>query len=143
MPNVDVELPATIGEYVSLQRDAFTGQAALVMAFRVARPRFLLGGALDGPPEVWLQVLTVRGEERWLLEQEVTGFGVPIKLTITLPFTGGDAVRVAPTQEPGEVRSWTVTGRRLETRLVYRVHLEGAPADAEVEVDAALLHPRS
>ncbi len=142
MPNVGVQLPASIGEYVSLQRDAFTGRAALVLAFRVVRPRFLLGGALDGDLEVWLQVLTVNGDGRWLRAREVLGFGAPIELTITLPFTGGDAVLVAPTQEVGEVRGWQVVGRRLETSVLYRVHLEGTPADAEVEVNAALLKPR-
>ena len=125
MLTIEVLLPAAIGEYVLIDDEAFTGQAALVVAWRVARHRFLLGGVLDPAPELSLLVMTTHGEEHWLYQDEVTGFGVPIELTITLPFAGGDAVLVAPTQEPGEVRSWEVICRLLGTQLSYRVYLDG------------------
>jgi hypothetical protein len=142
MPNVEVQLPASIGENVLLRMDAFAGQAALVMAFRVVRPRFLVGGSLDGALEVSLQVITEQGEELWLRDHEVMGFGGPSVVMFFLPFTGGDHVRVAPSGSPGEIRSWEVIGLRLETVVMYRVHLDGTPTEHEVEVDAVFLEPR-
>lgn len=142
MPNVEISLPARIGEYVFPRMDAFGSQAALVMAFRVVRPRFVLGGLRDNALEVSLQVMTVQGEELWVYQDEVTGFGAPAMVTIFLPFLAGDAVLVAPTHVPGMIRSWVATGRRLETSVRYRVHLTGTPNEHEVEVNTHDLEPR-
>jgi len=66
VPNIEVQLPARIGEPAII-----AGQAALVIAWRLVRSRFLLGGSLDRAPQLSLQVLTEQGEELWLEHPEV------------------------------------------------------------------------
>lgn len=142
MPYVEIPLPARIGEHVLIHSETLTGQAALVVAWRAARHRFALGGRLDPAPEITLLVLTAQGDEHWLYTNEVMSFGAPTALSFFLPFLAGDEVLVAPTWVPGEVRSWTVTTWRLETRMVYGVHLDGTSADDVIPVEATSLKPR-
>jgi len=139
---VDEQLPADIGERVSLRTAACAGQDVLVVAWRVVPPRFLLGGSLDGVLQVSLQVVTAQGDDMWVDVADVTGRGAPVVVSLVLPFTAGDAVLVAPTWVPGEVRSWAVTGRRLETVVRYHVHLDGTPTGHEMEVNAHDLEPQ-
>lgn len=142
MTAVEVSLPAGIGDMVLVHRGELAGQVAMVVAWRVTRPRFLLGGGLDGTPHLSVMVITDEGEDCWLGEAEVTTLSAPAVVTFDLPFFGGDAVVVLPERVPGEVRGWEVTGRRLETQVVYWVHLDGTPAVDEVEIDAVFLETR-
>lgn len=142
MPYVEIPLPARIGEHVLIHIETLTGQAALVVAWRATRHRFALGGRLDPAPEIALLVLTTQGDEHWLYQDEVMGFGVPTEMSVFLPFLAGDAVLVAPTWVPGEIRSWTVTNSQLETRIVYGIHLDGTSADDVIPVVATSLKPR-
>ena len=89
-----------------------------------------------------LKIITAQGDERWLDAAEVIGFGDPAMATFFLPFTGGDLVLVGSMRSPGEVRGWTVTGRRLETQVEYRVHLAGTPSGDEVTADVFDLETR-
>lgn len=57
----------------------------------------------------------------------MVGLGESALVSFFLPFTGGDQVLVAPSGASGEIRGWTVTGRRLGVEMVYRVHLVGTP----------------
>ena len=66
MPNVEMQLPAGLGDVVLVHGGELTGQSALVVAWRVIRPRFLLGGALDPTPQLSLQVITAQGDNIWL-----------------------------------------------------------------------------
>ena len=142
MPNVEVQLPATIGEHVLIRSETLTGQATTSAAWRATRHRLLLGGTLDPAPELSLLVITAKGDEHWLDTEEVTGFGTPTMVSFFLPFLAGDGVLVAPTWAPGEIRSWTVTRWRLETRVVYGVHFDGTAADDVIAVEATSLKPR-
>jgi hypothetical protein len=139
---MELELPAGIGERVLIRAGEFAGQTALVIAWHADRPRFLLGGAPDGDLRITLVVITERGEAGRVDAAEVIGLGHPAAVSVFLPFTRGDAVLVAPTWVPGEIRGWEIIGRRLETVVHYRVHLDGAPAEDEMKVDAVLLEPR-
>jgi hypothetical protein len=47
MPNIEVALPAAIGDAVLIRTDEFAEEVALVVGWRITRPRFLLGGTLD------------------------------------------------------------------------------------------------
>ena len=107
MPNIEITLPAGIGEEVSV-----AGQDVLLTAWRLTRPQFLAGGSLDRDPQLTLQVITEQGVEFWLAAGEVTGLADPVVVSVFLPFAGGDQVLVHPDKSPGEVRGWTVTGRR-------------------------------
>jgi hypothetical protein len=142
MPNIELQLPAGVGDVVLVHGGEHAGQVAMVVAWRVVRPRFLLGGALDPAPQLSLQVITAQGDNRWLWASEVMGLSAPVVMILFLPFTDGDEVVVHPSRSLGEIRGWEVTGRRLETVVVYRVHLHGTPAEDEVEVDAVFLEPR-
>lgn len=142
MPNVEVRIPAGIGEGVQIRTGEWVGQLAMVVAWCVTRSRFLLGGALDRAPQVSLLVITEQRDERWLDAAEVLGLSEPAVVTFFLPFTGGDEVLVAPSRSPGEIRGWEVTSQRLETNVVYRVHLTSTPAEDEIEVEARSIEPR-
>jgi hypothetical protein len=65
MPNIAVQLPAGIGEGVM-----YAGQASVVIAWRVVRPRFLLGGSLDRAPRLSIQVTTGDGLQLRLGESD-------------------------------------------------------------------------
>lgn len=142
MPNIEISLPAAIGEHVLIHTETFTGQAALVVAWRATRHRFALGGRLDPAPEITLLVLTAQGDEHWLYTEEVTGFSAPTTMSVFLPLLAGEEVLVAPSWASGEIRSWTVTNWRLETRMVYGVHLDSTAADDVIQVLATSLKPR-
>lgn len=143
MPKINVQLPAGVGERVLVRADDLAGHVALLISWRLTRPRFTVGGALDGQPQLALQVLTEQGEERWIRTADVAGAGEPVLMSIALPFAGGDAVVVHPARVPGEIRGWEITGRRLETSLTYLVHLNGTPPGDTVEVDARNLEHRT
>jgi hypothetical protein len=136
MANIEIALPAGIGEEVSV-----AGQDVLMMGWRVVRPRFLLGGDLDRAPQLSLQVLTEQGDELWLGESAVAGLADPVVVNAFLPFAGGDAVRVQPSGARGEVVGWEVIGRRLGVQVIYRVRLTGTSTGEEIEVDARDLVP--
>jgi hypothetical protein len=87
-------------------------------------------------------ILTLHGEERWLNVADATGFGAPVRVSFFLPFTDGDAVLMGPALSLGMVVGWEVTGRRLETEVVYHVRLDGTCAGEEVEVDVRDPQPR-
>jgi hypothetical protein len=129
MPNVELQLPAGIGEPVIV-----AGAEALVVAWRVVRPRFLLGGAGDGGLQIALQVLTAHGDAFWVDAAEVTASGAPVMARVFLPFMAGDLVLVGQARTPGEIRGWEITGRRLETVVTYRIHLAGTPSGEEITV---------
>ena len=138
MANIEIQLPAGIGEEVSV-----AGQDVLVTGWRLIRPQFLLGGDLDRAPQLSIQVITEEGVEFWLAAGEVTGLADPVVVSVSLPFSGGDAVRVQPSGARGEVVGWQVIGRRLGVQVIYRVRLTGTPGEQEIEVDARDLELRT
>jgi hypothetical protein len=101
MPNVEVALPAAIGDAVLIRTDEFAEEVALVVGWRITRPRFLVGGWLDQELETTVQVLTVAGDETWLREAEVVGPGELVLVSVFLPFTAGDDVAVGPGRSRG------------------------------------------
>jgi hypothetical protein len=141
VPNLEFPLPATIGEAVLIGPDALAGQVGMVMGWRVTRPRFLLGGLLDRPLQIALEVILEDGQELWLDAAEVMGPGASV--SFFLPVVGGDQVRVLPSGTRGEVVGWEVVGRRLQVDVAYRVRLAGTPFGEEVEVDASDLELRT
>jgi hypothetical protein len=138
-----VQLPAGIGDGVQVLTGVPARQLALVIAWRITRPRFTLGGSLDGEPQVLVLVITSQGDEHWLTEADVVGLSGPAQASFFLPFSAGDEVLVSPSRSPGEVRYWDVTGRRLETVVTYGIHLFRTPEGEEIAVDARDLEPRS
>lgn len=144
MPTVDVQLPAGIGERVQIRIGELAGnKMALVIGWRLTRPRFALGGSLDGIPQLTVQVLTDQGEERWVQAGDVAGVGGAVHVSVSLPFTGGDEVIVHPSRAVGEIRGWEIVGRRLETSVTYRVHLHRTPTGDVIEADSRDLEPRT
>lgn len=139
---IDVDLPVAIGNTVTIRAGELAGRAALVIGWRLTRARFTLGGSMDGEPRLSLQVFTEQGDERWVPAADVIGTGLPMQVSVVLPFLGGDEVIVLSSGVAGEIRGWEITGRRLETTVTYRVHLHRAPRREWLEVDSRNLEAR-
>lgn len=136
MPSIEVPLPAGIGDAVQIQVGELRGELATVLAWCIRRPRFLLGGALDGDPQASLLVGTDWGEKLWLQTAEVSGIGSPALATFLLPFVGGDAVVVEPARSLGQVVGWEAINDGDGILVIYRVRLTGTLPDEDIEVEA-------
>lgn len=143
LPVINVKFSAGVGEGVQVMSGPLAGRPAIVIAWRLSRPRFTLGGAMDGELRLTLQILTEQADEQWIPAADVSGKSDAIHVSIDLPFLGGDEVIVLPSGIAGEIRGWVISGSRLETTVIYRVHLHRAPRGEVIEVDSRDLEARA